>query len=108
MDYWATGGEGWDPWRVTQLAETVADAYPAIASMSQVTESLPDAGWWTNQTNTNDALREASEKTSSVLSSLPDDVAKAMSGVKVVMDKEEVGRLVAPVVNQQLASHVAY
>jgi len=108
MDYWATGGEGWDPWRVTQLAETVADAYPAIASMSQVTESLPDAGWWTNQTNTNDALREASERTNSVLSSLPDDVAKAMSGVKVVMDKEEVGRLVAPVVNQQMASQVAY
>ena len=105
LEYWATGasgvdstGKAWDPWRVTQLAETVADAYP----------NLPSADWWITQTKTDNALQETSEKTNSTLESLPGEVAKALGGVKVVMDKEEVGRLIAPVVNQQMASSVTY
>ena len=105
LEYWATGasgvdstGKAWDPWRVTQLAETVADAYP----------NLPSADWWITQTKTDNALQETSEKTNSTLESLPGEVAKALGGVKVMMDKDEVGRLIAPVVNQQMASSVTY
>ena len=57
------------------------------------------AYWWKDQSGS----AEESQRLNQLLGSLPRDIQNGMTNIKVVMDSETVGYLVAPVVSQQIA-----
>ena len=115
LSYWQYGAAGvddqgrpWDQSRITQLAEVVADAYPAFERMGSFTDSLPSADWWMNQSKNSESQVQTNEQIRDALNVLPGQMAHAVSGIKVYMDKEEVGHLVSPYIDQELASRIIY
>lgn len=74
---------------------------------------LPDSGWWQTQTNnggnagnTDGLTAVDAQNMTSAVQQMPGAVAKGISGIRVNLDGQTVGRLVAPYVSQQIAREI--
>ena len=74
---------------------------------------LPDSGWWQTQTNnggnagnTDGLTAVDAQNMTSAVQQMPGAVAKGISGIRVNLDGQTVGRLVAPYVSQQIAQEI--
>ena len=94
-------GEGLDLGRMTALAEAIADAY---------SNGGPSPDWWTtqggNSGNTDGLTAVDAQNMTSAVQQMPNAVAKGISGIRVNLDGQTVGRLVAPYVSQQIAQEI--
>ena len=94
-------GEGLELGRMTALAEAIADAY---------SNGGPSPDWWTTQGgnagNTDGLTAVDAQNMTSAVQQMPSAVAKGISGIRVNLDGQTVGRLVAPYVSQQIASEI--
>ena len=94
-------GEGLDLGRMTALAEAIADAY---------SNGGPSPDWWTTQGgnagNTDGLTAVDAQNMTSAVQQMPSAVAKGISGIRVNLDGQTVGRLVAPYVSQQIAQEI--
>ena len=95
------GGEDFDMARLTSVLEAVADAYA---------ENGPTPEWWTkqggNSGNTDGMTSVDAQNMTSAVQQMPNAVAKGISGIRVTLDGNTVGRLVAPYVSQQIAQEI--
>ena len=94
-------GEGLELGRMTALAEAIADAY---------SNGGPSPDWWTTQGgnagNTDGLTAVDAQNMTSAVQQMPSAVAKGISGIRVNLDGQTVGRLVAPYVSQQIAQEI--
>jgi hypothetical protein len=64
---------------------------------------MPDSSWWRDNSTPGDD----GQQMRNIMAGLPKSFADTLSGVKVVMDGESVGYIVAPIVSQQIARNTA-
>jgi len=91
--------EQWD--KINQLIDELADGI----TFDQYSEDLP-ADWWTGGSSNSE--NEDNTGLTSAIVGLPKNVASAVSNIKVIMDGQEVGTLVAPYVSESIARNIYY
>lgn len=80
-------------------ADDLLNGTPGGGTFMRKEKSGLPASWWKEQSGTT----EEGQRLNQLLGSLPRDIQNGMTNIKVVMDSETVGYLVAPVVSQQIA-----
>lgn len=90
--------EQWD--KINELIDDYLTSFPTVADYS---EDLP-ADWWTGGSNNSE--NEDNTGLTSAIVGLPKNVASAVSNIKVIMDGQEVGTLVAPYVSESIARNI--
>ncbi len=91
--------EQWD--KINQLIDELSDGI----TFDQYGEDLP-ADWWTGGSSNSE--NEDNTGLTSAIVGLPKNVASAVSNIKVIMDGQEVGTLVAPYVSESIARNIYY
>ena len=91
LRYWESGGEGWDQARTDALLTTVTDAYTRMAEQTDEVTGATE-----KQTKTNEELTDAAKE----LKKIP----KQLSGMKVEIDGQAAGRILAPYVSEQIGA----
>lgn len=101
--YWEN--QDLDPFEVTQLMDNMAEAAKAFGEAQEQKESE----WAEKLLEQQDLSRQTDEELNKTIKETDTEgatergIIKGMRGVTVVMDRETVGRLVAPIVSEQIA-----
>jgi phage-related protein len=101
MEFWRTGGENMADFQVTQLFQDVADAY---TRMAERTEDVTGAS--ESQVKSNDKMTEAADSLKTAAVNLPRWLGRALEGMTVQMDGENVARVIVPYVDNELAANL--
>ena len=97
LNFWKTGGEGWDQGRIDGLLTTITDSY---ADMTKITEAI--TGGTEAQKTSSSEMTQAAGTLQGMPGLVESAILRGMSQIKVYIDGSAAGSVLTPYVSKKM------